>query len=201
MTAEKQNTLRGMIRLIDDISTQAELFRGKEAISEKEQEAIVSKIKELHDKAVVLEYLYKNEIEPLETDAEVQADTSTEEPQKIHLDALEKDFKSFDIKKNEGIPVNEKIAPGSESVADKLKQQPVSDLSSAIGMNERFLFTKELFGGDSVMYNDAVTYLNSLKSMEEARIYLESNFHGKYNWEMGSDTVIVFMELLNKRFA
>lgn len=201
MTAEKKNTIQEMTRLIDDISAQAELFRGKEAIPEKEQETIVSKIKELHDKAVILEYLNNRIIEPKDEITDVQADTSTEEPQKIHLDALEKDFKSLDIKKNEDIPVNEKIAPDSESVADKLKQQPVSDLSSAIGVNERFLFTNELFGGDSVIYNDAVTYLNSLKSIVEANSYIESNFHRKYNWDIGSDAVIAFMELLNKRFT
>ena len=127
MTVEKKNTIREMIQLIDDISTQAEHFRGKEAIPEKEQEMIVSKIRELHDKAAVLEYLNTKAIEPLETVADVQADISTAKPQRADLDALEKDFKSFDINKNEDIPANEKIATDSESVADKLQQQPISE--------------------------------------------------------------------------
>ena len=68
-------------------------------------------------------------------------------------------------------------------------------------MNERFLFTNELFGADSVIYNNAITHLDSLKSMEEARSYLDSNFHGKYNWNTDSEAVAAFMELLNKKYA
>ena len=79
--------------------------------------------------------------------------------------------------------------------------QPVSDLKSAISLNDKLLFIKDLFNGYSLAYSEAIELVNRFNSFEEADNFLKSNYAAKNNWVSKQATVDKFYELLNRRFA
>ena len=88
-----------------------------------------------------------------------------------------------------------------KSIAGKLKNKPIKDLRSAIGINEKFIFLNELFDGNANGYNDAVDALNGFSSFEEANNYLENSWVAKYNWNLKNKYVKGdFMDLVHRRF-
>jgi hypothetical protein len=83
--------------------------------------------------------------------------------------------------------------------ADNMVNQistPVSSLSKAIGINDKFRFIKELFGGDSDLYNETVQILDTIGSLVSAISYIESNF----SWDKNSDSVKQLISLIRRRY-
>lgn len=58
------------------------------------------------------------------------------------------------------------------SIGTRLQMTPVASLKDAIGVNEKFLFINELFGGNILVYNEAIARLNSFENMQMAFDYL-----------------------------
>jgi hypothetical protein len=77
-----------------------------------------------------------------------------------------------------------------------LTAAPVSDLRKALGINDRFLFQRELFGGNSDLLNQTLDQLNQMQSFEDARSFLTTNF----NWTSDNEAVTDFWELVERRF-
>jgi hypothetical protein len=73
---------------------------------------------------------------------------------------------------------------------------PVASLSKAIGINDRFRFIKELFGGDSDLYNETIKRLDTIGSLVSAIAYIESNFA----WDKNSDSVKQLISLIRRRY-
>ena len=79
--------------------------------------------------------------------------------------------------------------------------QPVSDLKSAITLNDKLLFVKDLFNGYSLAYSEAIDILNKFNSFEEADKYLKGNYSTKNNWDSKPETRKKFYALLHRKFA
>ncbi len=103
--------------------------------------------------------------------------------------------------KNDTKSINEKIAQNivDRTLASKIKKSPIADLKAAIGINEKFLFINELFGGDLAAYNEAVDKLNAFQSIEEAANLLE-NLHQKRKWQEDSPAFLMLSELVSRRY-
>jgi len=103
--------------------------------------------------------------------------------------------------KGESKSMNEKLASNKEdnSLASKIKQQHISDLKSAIGINEKFIFINELFDGSIQEFNTALSKLNSLAAYEEAVLFLNI-LADQYHWKTDSDSVKKIEELVQRRF-
>lgn len=67
-------------------------------------------------------------------------------------------------------------------IAAKLSSMPVSDLTKAMGLNERILTVNELFGGDANEFKKVMMDLNTLRTFDEAKQYLATNVVEKYGW-------------------
>ncbi|BDX36956.1 hypothetical protein CYCD_03110 [Tenuifilaceae bacterium CYCD] len=93
---------------------------------------------------------------------------------------------------------NEIIAEHSakKDVSSKLQNKPISDLAKAIGINDKFLFTKELFDGDSVRYAETIGHLNSLSDLNDAIIFLQDNFQ----WPEDNESAVKFIDLVRRKF-
>jgi len=92
------------------------------------------------------------------------------------------------------LSLNEKLAAaGAHEV--KIKPMPISSIKSAIGLNDRFLFTRELFGNDSSRYESTIDQLDQSSTLLEAIEFLEKNFQWKK-----SDVSLKFMDLVKRRF-
>ncbi len=55
-----------------------------------------------------------------------------------------------------------------------LKSKHVTNLSEAIGINDRFLFIREIFDGNLNHYSEAITKLNNVNNLSEARDIISS---------------------------
>jgi hypothetical protein len=56
-----------------------------------------------------------------------------------------------------------------DDISALLKTQPVENLSDAIGLNDKFLYIRELFGGSQASYEQAITRLNSVHNLPDAK--------------------------------
>ncbi|MDA3880409.1 MAG: hypothetical protein PF436_08480 [Prolixibacteraceae bacterium] len=90
--------------------------------------------------------------------------------------------------------LNEKFTTLSESKY-KIMGKPVTSVKKSIGLNDRFMFTRELFNNDSEKYNITVEAIDKANNFVEAIEYLEENC----KWPK-SETSLKFMNLVKRRF-
>jgi hypothetical protein len=86
------------------------------------------------------------------------------------------------------------------SLVEKLRHTPISDLRTAVGVNEKFQYINELFGGNYDDYNASIELLNKCKSFTDAEIFIAENIFDKYKWEAENRNVANFMDLVERRF-
>ena len=66
-----------------------------------------------------------------------------------------------------------------EAVKDDVATTPfnrISDLRKAIGINDKFLMIKDLFGGNADLYNTTIDRLNAFDDLDDCMIYIAENF-------------------------
>lgn len=85
-------------------------------------------------------------------------------------------------------------------VGEKMQRKAVKDLKAAIGLNEKFQFINQLFGGDAGTYHHSIELLNSCASVDAAKNYVNSTLQPKYQWDMNSSPVTLFIDLVERRF-
>ena len=56
-----------------------------------------------------------------------------------------------------------------DDISSMLKTKPVGNLKDAIGINDKFLYIREIFYGNQSLYEEAISKLNSAASLDEAR--------------------------------
>jgi len=94
------------------------------------------------------------------------------------------------------LPINETLAQQTGSdLSSKLQTAPLSTISSGIGLNDKFLFIRELFKGDKDLYDNVLKYLDAVNSLEEALDFINRNFE----WDEKSETTQKFVNLLLRR--
>lgn len=84
----------------------------------------------------------------------------------------------------------------SKTLDQKLASSPITKLESAIGLNDRFQYTRELFNNDPELFNKTVRKIDQSGNLNEAVNYLNSNF----KWKK-TDTSIQFAQLVKRRFT
>lgn len=82
-----------------------------------------------------------------------------------------------------------------------LKLKPIQDLKSGIGLNEKFLFIRELFENDHQAYAQAVDALNGRQNIEEAEAYIANELLPRYGWELEKEALLNFLHLVLRRFS
>ncbi|WP_052599692.1 hypothetical protein [Aureispira sp. CCB-QB1] len=87
-------------------------------------------------------------------------------------------------------------------LSQKLSATPLSDLNKALGLNEKFLYINELFGGDVAKFQAAIKVLNDEKDFDSARLYIESELADTYNWMKKVKKPIAkdFVKLVRRRY-
>jgi len=59
-------------------------------------------------------------------------------------------------------------------ISSVIKSRPVGDLTEAIGINDKFLFIREIFNGDQLSYNEAIAKLNKVDNLADAKAVIMS---------------------------
>jgi len=91
--------------------------------------------------------------------------------------------------------VNDLINIDNTKLEHKLSNRPVTSIKSAIGINDRFQYIRELFDGNADSFSKAVSELDTKKNIHEAVVYLQQNFKWKKN-----ETSLKFVNLVKRRF-
>lgn len=90
---------------------------------------------------------------------------------------------------------------GKEDLGSKFQFQNRKNLREMIDLSERYVFTKELFGGDADYYDRAIRQLNQFETWAEAETFMTQDLYNKYNWA-GKDAVQKqFARIVERRFA
>ena len=99
-------------------------------------------------------------------------------------------------------PLPEPVVEEKPLVAEKKYPQQtslfgasVSDIRQAVSIGDRFLFQRELFGGNGEKMQQAMNELNALHTLSEAEQYIS-----RFGWDANSATYELFMNVLRRRF-
>jgi hypothetical protein len=84
-----------------------------------------------------------------------------------------------------------------KDLSSKMQSKPIRDLGKAIGLNDRYLFIRELFDGDKDAYYEAIQILNEMPGYEEAEEYIRQRF----GWDEEQPEVVKFMDLVRRKFV
>lgn len=122
--------------------------------------------------------------------------TRQEVVQEVKTKVVEKDILAEKFKRNEPL-INEIMARmGKRDISSVLQAKPVKNIEAAIGINERFVFIRELFNGDNATYIKTIRILDSAANFNEAFNYINQTF----SWDYESETVHKLLDLVRRRY-
>ena len=177
------------------------------ALSSKDILSLLDSSRQLHERLAILQYLLEKEPKKesgSETKNKVESN-DVEENQINLIDVIveeEAKTEKADINiSNDFKSVNEIHSDSPQtSLADKFGQQPISDLTKEIGINEKYLITESLFSGDSQACSTAIKDLNEFQNMDQASDFLKNTLSKKYNWNPKSNQVKRLINLVERRY-
>ena len=153
------------------------------------------------------------ELEEIKRNAKARDQISSQNKPPLLFDPVEdiptlthqKPFKEKNKELHESIgghhaSLNDKLKQAKIELSDALQEIPVKDLKKAIGINDRFLFIKELFRGDEVMYERSVKTINSFSIFPEAEYWIKRELKLKLGWNDSNPVVKQFDQLIKRRF-
>lgn len=83
-----------------------------------------------------------------------------------------------------------------DDVSEILKTKPLTNLSEAIGINDKFFFIREIFNGDQESYNGAISKLDSAGNLNDARAVMS----GYIDESTDKEAIKQLMDLLKRKF-
>ncbi len=139
----------------------------------------------------------------LEVPNRIQTNSSEQE---ISIENQIIEVEKSDFKQDPGLNIKEVTLDESSQIANDLFTQeknesgyqsvPIRSLWDGIGINDRFLFIRELFENDSSKFEQTVNSMNQLTTIQEAVNYLKMNF----KW-LKSEASQKFLILVKRRFT
>lgn len=82
-------------------------------------------------------------------------------------------------------------------LTSRLSKSPITNLKNAISINDRIMFTKDLFKGNSELFHSTIDEINKLSQLDEALELIS----GKIELDMQNPNLEKFMEILYRRFV
>lgn len=209
------NAFKSLSGLSDAINEKIELIdSGKYGL--KELENALLELNELQERLIVLKY---KAIEQLATS--LSRPTQEKKPEKIFHDHKNPTNSVSSIDSNqmtimdgikdvikEAVPektsgketVTDLPQEGQTSLAEQMESSSISDIRSAIGVNQKFSFKKNLFSNDSDAYDFALDQIDKSDSLQDA-LKIVQDLRKEYSWDTEDEVVVEFEELLNRRFS
>lgn len=84
-----------------------------------------------------------------------------------------------------------------KDVSSKMQSKPINDINSAIGINDKFVFIRELFSGDKYQYMETIQVLNNFDTFENALEFLNENF----DWDNDNPNFERLIELVRRKYS
>jgi hypothetical protein len=145
--------------------------------------------------------------EPMEEPAEEPVEEPSEEPVEEPIEEQDDDLPIFAEPEPEPVqqtaPIDRKPRQAViDSMTDRqawrtdMPGTPVKDIRSAISLNDRILFINMLFGQDPMAFQDALTKINQMASLDEVVDFVVTE---RPEWELESETVYRFMMAVRRK--
>lgn len=97
--------------------------------------------------------------------------------------------------------LNEKFTTYHKNeLSQSLQSTPIHDLTTAVGINDRYLFINELFRGDEFMFERSIITLNKFQTYEQARSWIDRELMLKLGWDVEHPVTKQFEGLISRRF-
>jgi hypothetical protein len=77
----------------------------------------------------------------------------------------------------------------------------LGELAESLALNQRFMFTKELFDGNADLLRHALKSVDELNTFEEAVDLINSRFVFELGWDIESEEVREFMQQVYRKFV
>lgn len=156
-------------------------------------ESSEAKVIHVEEKKEPITEVIKESVE-IKTETETVSENSTEEKLESIVISSEK---TKEEKTDTDEILNDQLQKKStEVIGEKLINNKLSDIQTAIGINDRFLFIRELFENNTEAYNSSIKFINETNNFS----VLEEHFKNNTTWDFENPTVIQFMELTKRKF-
>ncbi len=98
-------------------------------------------------------------------------------------------------------PINEQYKEQSDNtLANQLSNGQQQSLKKYLTLNQRFMFVNELFEGNQQSFVQALEQIDGFDTYDEASLHIRKNYVENYNWDLESEEVQEFMELVERKF-
>ncbi|MDM8161676.1 hypothetical protein QUH73_17805 [Labilibaculum sp. K2S] len=133
--------------------------------------------------------------EPIKEEIEFP-DANFEKPQVI--DNVDPEKPEIEEKEQIKISIVKQSAQSEpiQLIGEKLSSQKLKDIQSAIGINDRFLFARELFENNIDEYNTAISFVNKAGTFESVMNWIKA----EKEWDLEDPTVTQFIEITKRKF-
>lgn len=164
-----------------------------EEISYKEEPEILADTKTDDSPAVEKYAAVEEEIHETQKPVEAES-TDTQSPDKQESAMLADKFNIA----NKSLSETMAKSPANSFVGGRMQFQPISDLATGIGLNDKFTFINELFGNNPAQYEEAITRINKAVNADEAGWILQK-YHSA-EWQNKAETLQRLKDFVKRRF-
>lgn len=130
--------------------------------------------------------------EPRNLEAKDNNASGDEMPEPVVMPAIDDEMVLGDVLRADVHTLGESIARAK----DISEAAPVASLRAAIGINDRFLLIRDLFGGDAAAYEKAIVAIDSFDNLDDCMVHIVEN----YSWRSTSDGAKLIMNLIQRKF-
>lgn len=81
------------------------------------------------------------------------------------------------------------------ALGDDINHSKINSLRDGIGLNDKFLMIRDLFDGDDEAYDEAITALDSMETLDDCMIHIIEN----YAWNPDTEGSKFIMQLLERK--
>ncbi len=83
------------------------------------------------------------------------------------------------------------------ALGDDINHSKINSLRDGIGLNDKFLMIRDLFDGDGDAYDEAITALDSMETLDDCMIHIIEN----YAWNPDTEGSKFIMQLLERKLS
>lgn len=99
------------------------------------------------------------------------------------------------------LSLNDRLRAAQKELSEQLQEAPIRDLRKAIGINDRYVFINELFGGNEAMFERSLKTLNGFSILAEAEFWMQRELQVKMGWKEDDPLALQFIQLVRRRFS
>lgn len=149
--------------------------------------------------------------EPLRSEA-IEAPPTPIFEQKLGavISKMSDSYEKTTVKDVEEVRLNEKLATEMKSLNDQAKanrtildhhqNNRIEGINAAISLNQRFLFTNNLFAGSIQTFSNALDEIELCKDFNEAKELILKKYVPRYYWDIKSAEAEEFIDIVKRRF-